>query len=224
MGYSSVTLNQFLDEAWSRVNNRQFYNDDELIRYINEGLCMWQLMTGYWRDSVDIKTEGGRIWYDVSPYLLKVLRVEYNGTPLMKDNVFSMDWCKGLWEFGQASAPTRWFPMSLNYIGINPSAGGGETLTLTGLSHAPTFTTHNDTVNINRWIVDPILDYVQHIASIKSGGNELTATTRLYRSFVDAAAKQNNKMRLTSIYRKTLGEDLDGQQQPNNRSTARRTR
>lgn len=223
MAYTQVTLQNLVEEARSRVNNIEFYTDDELTAYINEALCVWQLMTGYWRVTVDFVTRGGGIYYDISPYMLKCLRVDYNNVPLAKDTVFAMDWCKGLWEFAPAGTPTRWFPVSLNFIGIYPTAGAGDTLSVTGLSHAPVLNAPTDYVDVARWIVDPLADYVQHIATFKTAGAEFQASTRLYQSFVEAAATQNNKLKLTSIYRRTIGEDLDGGLQPNNRKGSKRS-
>jgi len=224
MAYTTVTLANMIEEARSRVNNQKFYSDDELTAYINESLCMWQLMTGYWRSTVTLATEGAKIYYDVSSHMLKPLRVEYDGTPLPKDNFFSMDWCKGLWEFAPAATPDRWFPVALNYLGLYPAPGAGHSLRIDGLSHAPVMNAPTDFVDINRWIFDALVDYVQHVCAFKTSGEEFKATSRLYKSFVDAAATQNVKLKNTSIYRKTIGENLDGLYHPTNRSGQKRTR
>jgi hypothetical protein len=57
-----------------------------------------------------------------------------------------------------------------------------------------------DKVQIGREIITPILDYAQHLAMFKEGGQEFIATGPLYENFIREAAIYNEKLRACSFY------------------------
>jgi len=66
-------------------------------------------------------------------------------------------------------------------------------------------------IQISRDQVDPVLDYAQHIASLKMAGAEFDGTSRLYQNWVSCAAAQNGRLSAVSFYR-------DQAQQPSAKS------
>lgn len=217
MSFAHTTWSELITSLQGQLDNPQFWDSTECAAYINESLRLWQLLTGYWRDTKTITTHKG-VWHyrlttNPNP-LLKPLRVTYGSTVLDQDSLMGMDWGRHNWEGDTQATPTHWFPMGINRIGVHPVPNAAISLTVTGLARAPQYSTSTDYVDIAPWLEDAILDYAQHIASFKQGGNEFAATIPLYRGFLEAAAKQNDKFRLSSIYRKAMGRDLQAAMRP----------
>jgi len=62
----------------------------------------------------------------------------------------------------------------------------------------------NDYLQIGRDQIDPVLDYAQHVASLKMGGAEFEGTGRLFENLITAAKKQNARLNAISFYRSQL--------------------
>lgn len=212
MSYSNTTFATAKSMLSSRMDNPSFYVDDELGIYINEGIRVWNLWTGYWRYNHRFDSVSGQVFYDVN--LLKVLRVEYAGIPIERDSMFNLDFAKCEWQSDEPYSPVRWFPVGLNIIGINPPCSGGMEINAIGIRNAPVMTSETDAIDADEWVIDAILDYAQHIATFKSGGTEFKNSMGLMQRFRDQAAIQNEKFKFTSIYRNSLGKDLEGMMHP----------
>lgn len=57
-----------------------------------------------------------------------------------------------------------------------------------------------DKVQIGRDMLDTLLDEAQHIAAWKMGGQEFQLTTALHQNFIQAAGKQNSRIRQAAFY------------------------
>ena len=71
------------------------------------------------------------------------------------------------------------------------------------MQNAPVPSNNSDYLQIARDDYDSLLDYAQHVAAFKMGGQEFLETIPLYQNFVTHAAQYNAKL-------KEMGEfDLD---------------
>ena len=222
MAYAKTTFGDVISRLRKMTGNQSFYDDYELRSYINEGIRVWNLWTGYWRGSETLSSISGEFFYDTT--LMKVLRVEVDSVPLEKDSIFNLDFGMANWQSVAPGTPIRWFPIGLNKIGLVPAPIAGMSLTLHGILAAPVCTLRDDTIDAAEDVIGAILNYAQHIASFKSGGADFDASMSLLYKFVERAGIQNEKFRHTSIYRNSLGQDNEGMMHPQWKKTNDRSR
>ena len=67
-------------------------------------------------------------------------------------------------------------------------------ITVTVVSNAPLPASANAPVQVSRGDLDAIIDYAQHLAAFKQGGEEFTRTMPLLQRFLKAASAYNGKL------------------------------
>ena len=127
------------------------------------------------------------------------------------ESVFDDDNYNPTWE-QQTGAPQSISATGRNMIslGVIPDTG------IYGIGiwcavNAPVVAVPPDTFNqmfvqISPDLIDPMLDYAQHIASFKMGGVEFEGTGSKYQNFVAAIKSQNSRLNAISFYRSQLQE------------------
>lgn len=215
MPYQRVTLGDLKALLQNRLGNSLFWDQRlEIPIYINEALRIWNLMTGQWKDRFTYLTVANQIFYSVSANFLKVMRVTFNELPLDVTSLFSLDNGRPGWQM-DSSTPESWFPVGLTQIGLHPAdSAGANSLMVEGLIKAPVLTLDTDYLDLGEWQVQALLDYAQHVACFKQGGDEFKMTQPLLQSFVKAAGIQNSKFQQSALYRRFMGIDMDEQQRP----------
>jgi hypothetical protein len=210
MSYQRIRFSALKQMAMGRLGNVSFYNrDTEIPLYINEALRMWNVATWQWRGSYSWPTVPNQIFYTISAQILKPLRITYNGSPLDLTSLFSLDNGAHGWQ-ADSSIPDSWFPVGLTQIGLHPAdSAGANTLLVEGVVKAPVLLLDADYLDLGDWQVQAILDYVQHVAALKQGGEEFKATEAQLKNFVESAGLQNAKFKASAIYRRYMGLDLD---------------
>ena len=105
------------------------------------------------------------------------------------------------WE-ENADFPTMIGSAGLNMICASPPPGATQpySVSMDVVRNAPVPAVDADTIQIGREDLDAILDYAQHLASFKMGGQEFLATIPLYQRFVRQAGIYNERLRGTSMY------------------------
>ena len=123
--------------------------------------------------------------------------------PLYPDAVRNGDDFNPLWE-SQSGFPTACYQSGLNLLGFNPPDSSNSYYARTFcVQNAPVPSNNSDYLQIARDDYDSLLDYAQHVAAFKMGGQEFLETIPLYQNFVTHAAQYNAKL-------KEMGEfDLD---------------
>lgn len=210
MAYQRITLGEMKTKLMDRLGNSVFWDKyAEVAIYINEALRVWNLMTGQWKDKFTYNTVANQIFYTISDHILKPMRVTFNGLPLDLTSLFSLDNGEAGWQ-ADSSVPNVWFPVGLTKIGIHPADSVGDnSLVVEGLVLAPVLTDDTAYLDLGEWQVQALLDYAQHIASFKQGGEEFKATQALLQNFFKAAGIQNDKFTKSAIYRRFMGEDAE---------------
>ncbi len=129
-----------------------------------------------------------------SPALLQ-FRIN-NAVPVWIDSVRNADEYDSDWQNQPVGVPESVFSAGLNLIALSPSPDAAVVYaaTATVLQNAPIPTGDNDFVQVARDDYDVIIDYAQHLALFKSGGQEFTRTRGLYTRFLRQAALYNSKL------------------------------
>ena len=213
MGYQQIQLQDFRNLVYEQLDqNRSFWLQDEIDRYIRQSLRVFNVLCGFWRGKIDIGPAiAGQVWYDI-PGLTYALRVEANHRPLGVSSLWDLDYGRPTWESDQTSvndAPSTiqsWAPAGVNLIAIWPaSAAGGESLVVEGVVSAPQPVGDTDYVDIGKEELNILLDYIQHIAQFKEGGQEFQVSQENMKTFLRGAAARNAMLMESSKFRMWMG-------------------
>lgn len=210
MAYAQITVSQLVDAVYERLgNNRVFWREDEAYRFLNEGLRVWNLLTGLWRGRIDMGlTVANQTWYALPVGISYGLRMELNGQPLDPTNLWDLDYGQPGWESDSAAVPMMWAPAGLSYIALWPkSLAGGESLVLQGVLPAPQYTIADvaSFVDLGRDDQDSVADYAAHVMRCKEGGQEFEASQEQLKQFLKGAASRNGLLMQSSPFRRWMG-------------------
>lgn len=137
-----------------------------------------------------------------------LLAMRINNVPMQIDAVRGADLYNTGWQGATPTTPQTALHAGLNKLALSPIADVSTyTLTATVVQNAPLPTLDADPVQVARDDLDSILDYAQHIAAFKQGGEEFNRTTPLLQRFLKMAGTYNSKLRELGEYQ-TMMADL----------------
>ena len=216
MGYQQVTLAQFRARLLERLGQpgATFYTTAELNIYINESLRVWNSLTGYWRGTQILTTTTGP-WYVINGTLFSSMRVTWQGKPLSPVSLFDLDSGRENWQsenIGSGGSvpiePQLYGVGACNLIAIWPAdTATTNELMVDGVLSTPVLASDSDFINVGEEEFSLLLDYCEHTALFKEGGQEWEISLPLFQNFVQGAVKRNGIMSKSSLYRKYLGGD-----------------
>jgi len=214
VAYTQLTRAQVRTLAYERLdNNTRFYRTDEVNRLINEALRTFNALTGYWKVRVGpIATVADQVFYALPGTMTNPMVAQWNGKSLQFASLFSMDYSRRAWQSETTTSggevpdePKIWCPVGLTQFAIWPAdAVAGNSLLFDGVATTPVMSADGDF----------ILDYVQHLAAFKEGGQEHENTGLLFKNFLRAAADRNGQLLAHSRFRAWMGLDKREQQVP----------
>lgn len=211
MAYQQFNLAQLQALFYEQVGgNTNFFRLDEATRILQESFRVFNCLTGFWRDRVDMSAlTAGQHWYIVPASLLTyILRVEVNGVPLQSSSLYDLDYGRGTWESEICTAgtiPTAFAPAGVNMFAIWPASfAGGESLVVEGVVPAPVLTSVGS-VNLGSDELEMILDYAGHVAQFKEGGQEFEASQEVFKEFLKQAGSRNAVLMQSSKFRTWMG-------------------
>lgn len=222
MAYAQVTLSDLKVALALKYDGSPFWTAEEARLAINEGLRVWNSITGYWRTRITLTTIPNDHYVPLPGTLAYKSRVEFNSSPLSPASLEGLDGGRPSWE-GETTAtggsvptaPKFWAPVSLDLIVIWPAdAAGGGTLTIDGMAQTPVLTADGDYVDLGIEEHNQLLGYALHILSFKLGGEVFKATYPLYQSWVKAAGERNAQFKASALYRSVLNIDLGKDEVP----------
>ena len=136
-----------------------------------------------------------------------LLAARIGNLPLEIDSVKAADEFNTDWEAQPAGSPTSLLVAGLNLIATAPTPDAGPySLTLTVIENAPIPPTADTCLLLDRSLFDIIVDYAQHLAMLKCGGEEFLATQAHLTRFMQAAALYVAKYYEMGEYAHTLLE------------------
>jgi hypothetical protein len=222
MSYQEVTLTDALALLAVKTEGVPFWTDAEATNALNEALLMWNLMTGFWKDTITITTSANNFEYPLPASIVFGTRVEFNSKSLSISSVHEMDVSHPGWRTQTTNTggnvpvePRHWLPISIDIIAIWPADGdGGNTLTVDGVSATPQMVNGGDFLDIGNEELDVILGYALHVMALKEGGARFTSTTEYFTAFLKAAAEENDQLTHSSMFRHFTGVDQRRKERP----------
>jgi hypothetical protein len=123
-----------------------------------------------------------------------------NGVQTFIQAISSFDSYNPSWQNATATKPTDLMLASWNMLGVSPQPDAGPySIVLDVVRNAPLPVNAADFIQLGREELDVLIDYVEHLAMFKIGGNEFMETVPLYQ----------NMQRLAALYNETLKANID---------------
>jgi hypothetical protein len=210
MPYQQVTLAQLQAYFYERVGgNTAFWRTTEVTAILQEAVRVFNVLTGYWRGSVSVgPTVASQHWYNVPSGLSYITRVECNQTPLNVSSLWDLDYGQPTWESDVATSgnqPNAWAPCGVNLFALWPASfAGGESLVAFGVTTAPVLTSVGF-IDLGQSDIETILDYAEHIAQFKEGGQEFEASQLWLSEFLKESSARNAILQNSAKWRNWLG-------------------
>lgn len=117
-----------------------------------------------------------------------------NGAPAFVDSLADLDAFYPNW-MNSAAGPTQNIAVSGTVLAVNPPPTSGLTITFDIMPKMPLPAAGGDFIQVGKEVVDALIDYAQHLAMVKEGIVELTATQDQYKNLVRIAAITNDRLR-----------------------------
>lgn len=215
MPYANFTLAALRTRLQVRWESAAFWTDEEARLGLNEGLRVWNALTGSWRERIALSAAGGP-YLTLPGMLVWPTRVAFNETPLHRSSFHALDQARPGWE-GETTAsggsvpttPIVWAPSGVTEIAIWPTdAGATNHLTVDGIARTPVLVNDADTVDISDGHIASILDYALLHAAFKLPGL-LSLTRGKLQQVLAAAGQENNRLLASSAYKRAMGKDDD---------------
>ena len=210
MAYAQLTPAHLRAAFYQQVGeNTSFWRTDEVDRILRESFRIFNCLTGFWHDTISIgPTVTGQHFYTVSAQLTYIQRVEVAHHPLDSSSLWNLDYGQPQWESESCASgdlPQVFAPAGVNLFAIWPASfAGGEALTVTGVIPAPDPTTV-PFVNLGQSDLEMILDYAEHIAQFKEGGEEFDASQLLLQEFLKEAGSRNSMLLKSQKFKQWMG-------------------
>lgn len=130
-----------------------------------------------------------------------IVQASIENVPVGIESVMERDQYDSAWEYksnarwGIVTAGIDMFAVS-PLSGVHPSTG----VVLHLVQNAPVPSVDGDSIQIPRDVLDVILDYAQHLAMFKCGGQEFTDTSDLFDNFRKSAMQANHRIADLGLY------------------------
>ena len=99
----------------------------------------------------------------------------------------------------------------IDLFAVSPVPTSLTSVGMTVVGNAPVPVLDADQIQVPRDVMDAILDEAQHLALFKMGGGEFHQSMALHQSFVQAAMRQNERLRESGILATTIRPPVDRQ-------------
>ena len=211
--YAQFTLTQLLTLFYEQLGeNTAFWRTDEATRILQESFRVFNCLTGFWRGrGTTILSVTGQHFYAVPSGLTYLLRVEVNHKPLASSSLYDLDYGQVTWENDTCIAgnlPEMFAPVGFNQFALWPAtAEDGDSIVCEGVVPAPDLfaMAPGAFVNLGQDELEAILDYAQHIAQFKEGGQEFEASQVQLKEFLKEAGSRNAVLMQSSRFRNWMG-------------------
>lgn len=213
--FSQYTLTDIQTALADKTESVPFWTTTEATNAINEALLMWNLLTGYWRDTIQLTTTAGNFEYALPASIVFGTRIEINGRSLAEASLDDMDHGHPGWQAQTTASggnvptsPKKWLPISLDLIAIWPAdAAGGAVLDIDGVAATPRLVNPSDFINIGKEQLGPVLSYALHVLTLKEGGQRFADSMAYFTEFLHAAAEENDQLTTSAMWRHFTGTD-----------------
>ena len=214
MAYTSFTWATVRERLTDRVGKKPFWDATEALIAFNEGLRLYNLLTGFWRTRTIITTTTS-YFVQIPTILLYRVRMEFNGLAMSPSSREDLNQSRFNWRLentasggGVPTRPVVFAPVSLSSVYIWPAdAVGGNTLLIDGVAATPVLVDDGDFVDLGEEQFDILIGYALHALSFKKQGQYFSDTIDLFKAFLKACAEENDQLKTSSLYRRVMGLD-----------------
>lgn len=224
MAYTSTTLADLQTALAERYEDQPFWTADHARRAINEGLRVYNLITGMYRAANVVPLIPDDTHVYVGGTLVKGTRVKVAGNYLTLTSINALDKLVPNWQGVNTASggdvpttPRFWCPVGLTEIQIYPKIDPtllGLTATIDGVRSTPELVNPGDYLNMGQEEISTLLGYALHVLCFGKGIATLQKTFPLRIAFFKACALRNATFEASSLYRKIIGYDRTRAQQP----------
>lgn len=221
MSYQQVSLGTLKARLGDRVESVPFWTPAEATRALNEGLRIWNAITGFWRAPFLQNTVPNDPYVALPGTLVQAARVTWNGLPLEFASLADFDYTLGSWRTattatpGLSASPQYWARISLSLLAIYPAdATALNQILVDGVRATPILVNDADLVDLGQEEFNTLLGYAQHVLAFKVGGPTLTATYQGWQAFLKAGAARNQQFAASAYYRTLMGLDQQRRLRP----------
>jgi hypothetical protein len=124
-----------------------------------------------------------------------LLAIRIDNVAMQIDSVRAADLYNTGWQGAAQGPPQIALHAGLNKLALSPIADATPySLLATVVQNAPVPVADADQVQVARDDLDAVIDYAQHLAAFKQGGDEFTRTMPLFQRFLKQAATYNGKL------------------------------
>lgn len=215
MPWTRHTLSSLRRRLEERVELQPFWTPTEARDAINEGLALWNLLTGTWKRRVTLHATPSNDPFVALPSTLVFgMRVAFQDQPLALGSLTGFFRGRpGWWTETTAAGgdvPTRpmvWAPVSLRLIAVWPTPADItlDAWTIDGVAATPVLTAPEESVDLEDGVLEPLLGYCLHAMTFKEGWGRFQPTMALLSQLLSSAAEHNSQLSATAAYRQFMG-------------------
>ncbi|MDE2098730.1 MAG: hypothetical protein KGL39_15860 [Patescibacteria group bacterium] len=138
----------------------------------------------------------------ISPVMIAT---QINGATTQSVSLAELDRLYPTWQSDTPGTPSVVATCAQNLIAVYPLADSSpHSITCDVVANMPVPSLDSDFLQVGVEILDPILDYAQHLASFKMAGAEFDATIPAYSRLLQIASRSNERLRASSLYKPLL--------------------
>lgn len=217
MAYQNQTLLDLQTALAEKFEQQPFWSADNARRAINEGLRIYNLITGMYREATVIPLVPDDTHVYVGGTLVKGTRLVVSGRTLTLTSINALDKMIANWQGVNTASgsptpalPSFWCPVGLTEVQIYPKIDPsllGLTTTVDGVRNTPLLVNPGDFLNMGNEEISSLLGYALHVLCFAKGAAALQKTMPLRAAFFKACALRNATFEASSLYRKIIGYD-----------------
>lgn len=214
--YQAVTLSQLQTQLAQRTESSPWWSAEEARLALNEGLRVWNAITGCWTDKFYPTPIPNDPWVPLPGAMTQATRVLWDKVPLEKGSLADFDYGIPNWRnavsgaTGHPARPSYWAPVALNLLVLYPAMSTAQfpgSLEVAGVHQTPLLVNAGDFVDLGQEQHDVLLGYALHALSLKVGGQRLVDSYAGWIAFLTAGAAENRQFAASKFYRRLLGLD-----------------
>lgn len=141
-----------------------------------------------------------------------VLQASFGTSVLWANSLFDEDAYNNSWQNQTPGPPQRLALAGRNLVAVIPYSDQAYLITIDLVRNMPVPVADGDFLQIGNEKLNTILNYAQHVASLKLGGAEFQATLAYYQEFLKAAVLDNNRLNASAFLRKLLDQPAQNQE------------
>lgn len=141
-----------------------------------------------------------------------VLNAIFGTSILFGNSLFDEDAYNASWQNQTHGPPQRVAFAGRNLLATIPYPDAIYSITLDLVRNMPVPASDGAFLQIGNEKLNTILNYAQHVASLKMGGQEFQATLPFYQDFLKAAVIDNNRLNASAFLRKLLDQPAQNQE------------